>query len=70
MISVEAEVHQQTQNEGATDEYTYTYNTESTEQIQGTEGDYTENTYTEEDLSSRDDQSADQPPDIPEKDYH
>lgn len=63
---VEAEVHQET----ATDEYTYTYNTESTEQIQGTEGDYTENTYTEDDLSPRDDQSADHPPDIPEKDYH
>ena len=66
MISVEAEVHQETQNEGATDEYTYTYNTEGEQ----TEGDYTENTYTADDLSPRDDQSADHPPDIPEKDYH
>jgi len=66
VISVEAEVHQETQNEGATDEYTYTYNTEGEQ----TEGDYTENTYTADDLSPRDDQSADHPPDIPEKDYH
>ena len=62
----EADVHQET----AADEYTYTYNTEGTEQTQGTEGDYTENTYTEDDLSPRDDQSAEDPPDIPEKDYH
>jgi len=65
-VIVEAEVHQET----AADEYTYTYNTEGTEQTQGTEGDYTENTYTEDDLSPRDDQSAENPPDIPEKDYH
>jgi len=65
-VIVEAEVHQET----AADEYTYTYNTEGTDQTQGTEGDYTENTYTEDDLSPRDDQSADHPPDIPEKDYH
>merc|ERR1711990_585935 len=65
-VIVEAEVHQET----AVDEYTYTYNTEGTEETQGTEGDYTENTYTEDDLSPRDDQSAEHPPDIPEKDYH
>ena len=67
MVSIEAEVHQ-AQSEGATDEYTYTY-TEG-EQTEVTEGDYTENTYTEDDLSSKDDQPADQPPDIPEKGYH